>query len=59
MIQDLKKNEILKKMWVIDEKVLKYEILTKEEIEFYNIYLKTIQEYYRENNLYWQARIHI
>ncbi len=59
MIQDLNKNEILKKMWVVDEKISKMEILTQEEIEFYNINLKTIQEYYKENNLYWQAKIHI
>lgn len=59
MIQDLNKNEILKKMWVVDEKISKMEILTQEEIEFYNMNLKTIQEYYKENNLYWQAKIHI
>ena len=57
MIQDLKKNEILKKMWMIDEKISKMEILTQEEIDFYNIHLKTIQEYYKENNLYWQNKV--
>lgn len=59
MAQDLKKNEILKKMWLLDEKALSGQVLTIDEIFFYNTNLKTIQDYYNKNNLYWQGKIRL
>jgi hypothetical protein len=59
MAQDLKKNEILKKMWLLDEKVLSGQVLTIDEVFFYNTNLKIIQDYYNKNNLYWQGKIRL
>lgn len=49
---DQKKNEILKKMWELDEKSY-HGYLTKEEKEFYNFHLPLIQDYYSTNATYW------
>ena len=56
MAQDLVLNELLHKIWDLDEKIVAGEEMTPEEKNFYNQNIATIQNYYAEKNEYWQNR---
>ena len=49
-------NKILKRMWLLDEKMNNGEMLDTEEKEFYSTNLLVIKKYYEENNLYWKNK---
>ena len=49
-------NKILKRMWLLDEKMNNGEMLDTEEKDFYNSNLSVIKKYYEENNLYWKNK---
>lgn len=56
MAQDLVLNELLHKIWNIDEKIVSGQPVTVEEKELYNQNISTIQNYYAEKSAYWQTR---
>lgn len=55
MAQDMELNNILKKMWAIDEKK-QHSQLSKEEITFWNNNLHKIKAYYTRNEIYWSDK---
>lgn len=56
MAQDLVLNELLKKIWVVDEKIVTGQPVTQEEKDFYNEHLSTIQNYYSSKSEYWNGK---
>ena len=49
--------EILKRMWNIDEKMqTNMEGITEEEILFWNTNLELVQHYYYRNREYWKEK---
>lgn len=54
LTEDLK--QLLRKMWVLDEKIKFNLEITNSEIEFYNQHLLTMIGYYAQNTQYWSSR---
>lgn len=50
-------NKLLKEVWRIDNKLMKKEALTEQEVSYYNEYLPIIKNYYVENYIYWKEKI--
>ncbi len=49
-------NKILKRMWAIDEALVKGEEISIEDREFYSQNLNIIKDYYSKNRDYWQSK---
>ncbi len=52
-------NKILKEMWRLDNKLMKKEPLEMSEVQFYNVNLEIIKDYYWENNIHWKDKTRI
>lgn len=53
MAHDKEKNEILKKVWSIDDKLSAGNSISLEEVLFYNNNLDIIKDYYKANADFW------
>lgn len=49
-------NVILKRMWSIDERINAEDIVSEEDINFFNSHIKLIQSYYIDNSKYWNTK---
>ncbi len=49
-------NEMLKKMWAIQQKLVDGHTIDSTEVEYYNTNLVLIKKYYTEQYFYWQER---
>lgn len=56
MAHDLVLNEIIKRMYALDEKLLSGISLTSEELDFYDLNLSKTKRYYMDKNEYWQGK---
>lgn len=56
---DINLNKILKEMWRLDEKISLGEVLSEQEVNFYDNHLNDIQQYYLKNDNYWQNKKNI
>jgi hypothetical protein len=56
MAHDKEKNEILKKVWSIDDKLLAGGSISLDEVLFYNSNLDLIKNYYKNNAEFWSNK---